>query len=164
MAHEDSDIARFCLATINLERCFSKRPQNSKAEEGAALELFRLIKNTKRRVTKGQLEIAIRVYQDLIRVKYSKGVKTAYCAHRIGDTRHPRGISMFIMKHARNEAAALEAHHNLCLTQKLTRRAIQIHKTMLKHQGAKGGTVAKDEMAMPEDATIFLNHDTTREG
>ena len=117
MIENDRDIARFCLAIINLERCFCVRPgKAADREEGIALELYRNIKDTQRRVTKGQLEVLIRVYQDLIRVRYSDGFKVAHCAHRIGETRHPRGVSMHILRTARPEDLMLEAHHHLCLT------------------------------------------------
>ena len=47
MIKDDIDIARFCFAIINLERCFCVRPgKAADKEEGVALELYRNIKDT----------------------------------------------------------------------------------------------------------------------
>ena len=86
-------VARFCAQVAQIERVYCKRARSQ--EEGIAipLALFRLIMNTKRSITLGQIEVVTKVYQDLFRrASDSTGYKV-YCMGRIKDHKFPRGLT-----------------------------------------------------------------------
>jgi hypothetical protein len=79
------EIARLCAAACILERCYTSRAKTHNTDEALPLFLYRQVMSYARVITRGQLETVMRVYQDLIRVRTKvDGVKTVYCAHRVG--------------------------------------------------------------------------------